>query len=570
MIFVRRQLRKLAVALALAAATTAHAQPVRTWGGERTPPEPSDAPPAPTAPPAPPPPPPPTTVGTPVEGSSRSDPPKPPAPAKDPDARDSEPVPPNPTSEEEEEARSQAIVHMPGHVGLRYRLEGVEVQGNTTTLSRVVLRYVRFKAGDTLDVDDKDLSVTRFRLLGTGFFRDVQLSLRRGSRRGYAVLVVSVVERNTIVVNDLWLGLSADAEPDGRARPLTAYGGLDVSERNLAGTGVTLGGAIALADRQLALRTRFSDPQFRGTPWMANVELLYNNAKDFFGNRDALVDDPTAEVRQDFAVASYRRFGGSVGVGHDLGSSTQLFLDYRFEKIDANLPRAASHVRGRDVEPIDFHIHGGSSLISTLRATMVHDTRDEPFLPTRGTFMSLLSELSLSPLGTDYPYAKLQVRASHWFPLSWGHVLRLEGFAGSIFGDAPLFERFYVGDFTDLLPDRVLDLNFDRRAAPNFLDTSIQEIRYGTYAAKVSVEYRIPLYRGTRSIYGIDLFGSVGLYGLTDDLNLRQPPSGYSGFSKVPIDLTFNAGLRIETNVGGFAFGIANLVGFIPVRSEGN
>ncbi|HWL86958.1 MAG TPA: BamA/TamA family outer membrane protein, partial [Polyangiaceae bacterium] len=455
----------------------------------------------------------------------------------------------------------------PGHVGLRYRLEGIEVKGNTTTLSRVVLRYVPFKSGDTLDVDDKELSFTRFRLLGTGFFRDAQLSLRRGSKRGYVVLVVSVVERNTLVVNDIWLGLSADADPSGTARPLTAYGGIDVAERNLAGTGITLGGAVAVADRQLALRTRFSDPQFYGSPWIANVELLYNNAKDFFGNRDVLVDDPT-QPQQDFAVVAYQRFGGTFGVGHDLGLSTQLFLDYRFEKINASFPAAASHIRGLDIEPINFYIHGGSSLLSTLRGTLVHDTRDEPFLPTRGTHLAILGELSLTPLGTDYPYTKWQVRASQWFPLSWGHILRLEGFAGAIFGDAPLFERFYVGDFTDFLPDRVLDLNFDRRAAPNLLNTSIKEIRYGTYALKLNVEYRIPLYRGTRSIYGVDLFGSFGVYGVTDDLNLQQPPRGYGAFSSVPIDLTFNAGLRIETSAGGFAFGISNLLGFIPVRSE--
>ncbi|WXB20200.1 BamA/TamA family outer membrane protein [Pendulispora albinea] len=379
------------------------------------------------------------------------------------------------------------------------------------------------------------------------------------------------------MINDLWLGLSADAEPNGRARPLTAYGGIDVSERNLAGTGITLGGAVALADRQLALRTRFADPHFYGTPWIANVELLYNNAKDFFGNRDVLVDgnrdvlgdDPSRMGEQDFAVAAYQRFGGSLGVGHDLGLGTQLFVDYRFEKIDANLPRAASHRRGLDIEPIDFHLHGGSSLLSTLRATLVHDTRDEPFLPSRGSHITVRSEVSLTPLGTAYPYTKLQFRGSRWFPLPWGHVLRLEGFLGSIFGDAPLFERFYVGDFSELLPDRVLDLNFDRRAAPNFFDTSILEMRYGTYAAKLNFEYRIPIYRGTRSIYGIDLFGSAGIYGLTDDLNLQKPPRGYNGLSKVPIDLTFNAGLRIETSAGGFTFGISNLLGFVPVRSEG-
>jgi outer membrane protein insertion porin family len=534
-------------------ATAAHAQPIRTWGGEKTPPEgtPPETPPEPPPVDTVPPPPPPVTIGTPVDG------PPPPAP------------PPTPPPAEAASEPSGAIVRGPGRVGLRYQLEGVEVRGNTSTLSRVILRYIPFKPGDTFDVDDREIAYTRFRLLGTGFFRDVQLSLRRGSRRGLVILVVNVVERNTVVVNDLWLGLSADAEPNGRARPLTAYGGIDVSERNLAGTGVTLGGAVAIADGQLALRTRFANPQLQGGPWILNCELLYNNAKDFFGNRDVLVDDPDATVAQDFAVVDYRRFGGNLGIGRDLGLNTQLFFDYRLEKLDANLPLAASHRRGLDVEPIEFHMQRGSSLLSTIRATLAHDTRDEPFLPSRGSHIAARSEVSLTPLGSDYPYAKLQIRASRWFPLSWGHVLRLEGFAGSIFGDAPLFERFYVGDFSDLLPDRVLDLNFDRRAAPNFFGTSIGEVRYGNYATKLNVEYRIPLYRGTRSVYGVDFFGSTGVYAVADPADLTQPPRGYSGFHRVPLDLTFNAGLRIETSVGGFAFGISSLIGFIPVRSEG-
>ena len=33
-----------------------------------------------------------------------------------------------------------------------------------------------------------------------------------------------------------------------------------------------------------------------------------------------------------------------------------------------------------------------------------------------------------------------------------------------------------------------------------------------------------------------------------------------------PIDLTFNVGLRIDTQAGGFVFGLSNLIGFLPVR----
>ncbi|MDF2697016.1 MAG: outer membrane protein assembly factor YaeT precursor, partial [Labilithrix sp.] len=408
-----------------------------------------------------------------------------------------------------------------------------------------------------------------FRLLGTGFFRDVQLSLRRGTKRGAVVLVVDVVERNTIVVNDLWLGLSADAEPNGRARPLTAFGGIDVSEQNLAGTGVALGGALALADGQLALRTRFSDQSFLRSSWTAEAQLLYNNAKDFFGNRDVLVDDPTQKVAQDFAIVSYRRFGGKVSAGHEVGSvATRLFLDYRLEKIDANLPQAASHKRGLDIEPIDFDLPPGSSILSTVSATLVHDTRDEPFLPTRGWHLLSLAEASLTPLGSDYPYVKLVLRGSRWMPLPWDHVLRIEGIFGSVFGDAPLFEKFYVGDYTDLRPHRALDLAFDRRAAPNFFGTSIAEVRYGDYAARLNVEYRIPLYRGRQSIYGVDFFGSTGFYAVANGRDIGRPARGYSGFRTVPVDLTFNLGLRMDTAAGGIALGIANFLGFIPIRSE--
>jgi outer membrane protein insertion porin family len=532
-----------AAALILFASASASAGPLKTWGGSDTPPDQKSE--SHDYAPSTPPPPPPATLGTPVGEV--------PEPAK--------------SDDDDEAYANRSIVRAPGRVGLRYFLEGIEVRGNVSTLARVVLRYVPFKAGDTLDVDDKELEFTRFRLLGTGFFRDVQLSLRRGSRRGNVVLVVSVVERNTIVLNNVWLGLSADAEQNGAARPLTAYGGLDVSETNLGGTGVALGGAVAIADQQIGLRVHFADPHFLGSSWTSEAQLLYNNARDFFGNKDVLVDDPTQQVAQDYAVVTYRRFGGYVGAGHDLGISTQLFFDYRLEGINANLPIAASTHRGADIEPIDFQIIGGKSILSTFRATLIHDTRDQPVLPTRGDFIDIVADAALTPVGSDYGYAKLTLHESHWLKMPWyGHVLRLEAFAGAIFGNAPFFEKFYVGDFSDLLPDRVLDLNFDRRPAPNFLNTDIVEIRYGQYAAKLNAEYRIPLYVGHRSVYGVDFFASAGIYGVCNDQDITNHARGYSGFATVPIDLTFNLGLKIDTQVGGFTLGISNFLGFIPVR----
>jgi outer membrane protein insertion porin family len=469
-----------------------------------------------------------------------------------------------------EPAASADSLAEPQHSGstrVRYTLQGIEVRGNRRTRDRVVLRYVPFHPGDVFDVNDPEVELTRFRLLGTGFFSSVELSLRKGERRGEVVLVIDVVERNTIIVNDIWMGLAGERTNEaGRPSSVFAYGGLDVAETNLAGTGITLGGAIGVGpDNQLGLRTRFFDPAFLGTGWMTSASLLYNDARDYFGNQQVLTGDP-ANMAAPYAVVHYTRFGGSVGAGHDLSITTQLWFDLRIEKIHAEVPLAASHLRGFDREPIVFNIVPGDSISSTLRASLVHDTRDEPILPKRGTYFSIVGDTALAPLGGDYFYSKLQIRASRWWTLPWNHVARLELNYGAVTGNSPFYEKFYVGDFTDLLPDRILDLNFDRRTAPNFLRTDIAEVRYGNYAAKVQGEYRIPLYRGHRSIYGVDFFGAAGVYGVASYRDLTDPPRGYSGLRRVPIDLTFNLGVRIDTSAGGFMFAFSNLLGLFPVR----
>jgi outer membrane protein assembly factor BamA len=452
---------------------------------------------------------------------------------------------------------------------LRYELESVVVRGNTRTSRRVVMRYVPFKPGDIIDVNDTAFELLRYRLLGTGFFREVELSLEKGSRRGQVVLVIEVSERNTVVINDISMGLSKDADVQGpnkgEPRPLTAYAGIDVAETNLAGTGITLGGAAAFAQYQLGLRLHFLDPAFLGSKWMVAGTLLYNNAHDFFGN--ALVmqaGSPQGEGGlTDYAIVAYKRFGGTLGFGRDLSVSTQVWAHYRLESIYADYPKEASHQRGFDREPIDFSIIRGKSMLSTVRATLQHDTRDHPFLPTQGWLVTLNGEFALLPHAISYNYQKIEAHAAHWWQLPWhGHVIALDLYGGAIAGNAPFFEQFYVGDLSDFLPDRVLGMNFDRRPPPNLLGTQIVEERYGTYALKIAAEYRIPLYRGQRSIYGIDLFGGGGIYGLANERTFSDPPSGYSGLALVPIDLTATLGFRIDTSVGGFTFSFSNAIGF--------
>ncbi|MBW2453133.1 MAG: BamA/TamA family outer membrane protein [Deltaproteobacteria bacterium] len=454
---------------------------------------------------------------------------------------------------------------------LRYTLDGIEVRGNQRTADRVVLRYIPFEPGDVLDVDDPELQLTRFRLLGTGFFSSVGLSLRKGRRRGAAVLVVDVVERNTLIVENVAMGIAADEDDEGNSEPITPYLGVQAAETNLAGTGITLGAGIAVAADQFAMRMRFADPAFVSSEWAFTAAMHYIDAQDFFGIKDVSFESPLLELREvtDYAVVSYSRFGGTLGAGHDLSTSTRVAFDYGLERVEALVPTVASHVRGNTREPIDFDILPGASVLSKIQAQLIYDTRDTPFLPTRGGLGTIRGTLGLEPLGSSYGYQKLEASLAFWWRLPWRHVVSVEGQVGAIAGDAPFFEQFYVGDFTDLLPDRILGLNPDRRQPPNILGTDIVEVRYGHYAAKLEGEYRIPLYAGHGSVYGIDFFTGAGLYGVATDRDFEDPPTGYEGAARAPIDLTYNLGIRIETYVGGFSVAFSNLFGLLPTREGG-
>jgi outer membrane protein assembly factor BamA len=488
---------------------------------------------------------------------------------------------PAPGTTEPPGSRSSPAPAVAGGAGaetLRYLLEGIEIVGNTKTRRRVVEHYVPFRRGDVLDVDDPALELTRYRLLGSGFFRDVQLSLRKGSARGRVILVIEVTERNTLVVTDLAMGLSADTDSDGRARPLAAFAGVAGAERNLAGTGITLGSALAISQGattdeaidQVALRVRFFDPAFLDSRWALSGELLYNDALDFFGNPVVRVDD-SRPTSASFAVVEYTRSGGQIAIGHPASLTSRFWLSYRLETIgDVRLPRAAAHEYGGVIEPIEFDILPGRSVLSTLRASIEHDTRDHPWLPTRGWLASAALEISLAPAGSDYAYERLDLKARRWWALPHNHVISFDLFAGAIAGDAPFFEQYYVGDLTDFLPGRLLGLNFDRRPAPNFLGTAVEEVRYAQYALKLSSEYRIPVYRGQRSVFAIDFFGSFGAFALANAREVTRPAAKYSGLARIPLDLTANLGFRLDTSLGGFTFSFSNVLGFLPVaQGEG-
>ena len=455
----------------------------------------------------------------------------------------------------------------------RYRLEGVEFEGNSRTKSRVLRTYVPLRRGDLIDPSAGQLDAIKWRLRGTGWFSEVDLRLRKGSRRGWVVLVIHVREQNTITVQQLVLGI-ADGLQSAQARSghLGFYLGAAVQDSNLAGLGLGLTTSFLVSRQQQGARLDFVAPHVRASPFALRASAFFNNAREFFGTDPlfSVVCGPgsPADCNESLvnAVVAYRRGGISLGTGRDVGWSLRYHLAWQGEVVQTrSMPDAASEVRGTEVRGIDFAIARGRSYVSLLRLGFDYDRRDDPAMPTRGVRVRLDGDFATRLIGSDYDFLRVSLLARYWVPLPWHHTLRLSAFAGAVFGEAPFFYKFHAVDLTDLRPSRILEMQLDRRAPPNLLGTSIEAMRAEDLAARLDVEYIWPVYRtrDNRGVRGVELYLNVGVYGLGSPLAQGGTIPGYHGFSKVPIDLTFDLGLRADTTIGVFQVGLSNVLGFI-------
>jgi outer membrane protein insertion porin family len=228
------------------------------------------------------------------------------------------------------------------------------------------------------------------------------------------------------------------------------------------------------------------------------------------------------------------------------------------------MPAAASTSLGREIVPIDFNIESGESAVSSLRFGLIFDRRDHPALTTRGTLASFYGRVASGLLGSSYDFVRIEGSVRHWFPLPWHHVLSLGAFVGTAFGAPPFFYEFYPADLSDLLPSRVLELNLDHRGPLDLLGTSIAEMDMEDIAARLDLEYQLPLHRGGGIFRGVDAYAGVGLYMLARSQDLRVAIPGYEGASRIPVDLTFDIGLQADTEIGLMRLGFSSFVGFMP------
>ena len=467
---------------------------------------------------------------------------------------------------------SDSIDVEPGTSQVRYVLEGIVVSGNKRTKARLIRKFVPLKPGDFLDPESPELLATEWRLMGTGWFDGVDIRLERGAERGYVVMVVEVQERNTVIIEQLVAGLSESVkETTDSGRTLFPWFGFKVTETNLAGLGIRLSGTALLSEFQQGGRVDLDYPKLIKDEYGVRFASYFLNGREFYGI-EPLVSVPcgmptcpgTSDVKN--AVVRYRRGGFVLGTGKDFTTKLRYQLDWIGDIVSVlSRPEAASETRGNDIVPINFAIQDGRSFVSTLRFTLIFDKRDDPGITKEGVLFNGEVSVGTRFLGSNYDYLRIQAWVRRWWRLPWNHTILLRAYGGASFGNTPFFYLFHISDLSDLIPARFLEMQLDARPPPNLLNTSIENSYLGELAWRLDVGYNVPVYERAREhgLREINLYTLIGVLALS---NLRDPRAGvlgYSGFSRYPMDLTFDIGVRFDTRVGVFQIGLSTVVGFI-------
>lgn len=158
--------------------------------------------------------------------------------------------------------------------GERIFVERIDIEGNNTTLDRIVRNQFRVVEGDPFNPREIRESASRIRALG--FFGNANVEAREGSSPNQVVIDVDVEETNT---GSLSFGGNYNSD--------TGFGLLaSFRQSNFMGRGQGVSAQISTAETNRVLSFSFNEPQFLGRDLGFGLDLEYSTTD----NENALYD----------------------------------------------------------------------------------------------------------------------------------------------------------------------------------------------------------------------------------------------------------------------------------------
>ena len=321
-------------------------------------------------------------------------------------------------------------------VAIHYRIqEGIPVtigaitfEGNEKTADHVIARELLVRSGDPFNP------------------QAIARSQERVERLAFIDEVTVTIEHPNTLENTKDLTVNVDERFGGAVEFGVGFGDVegvrgfvDVSHSNLFGTGRTLGARAEISQIEQRYALRYREPWFLGQPLDAVATISYLTEK-------RVATDLLSFDR--LTIYEYRQpFGTAFGFESRLTENVTASLLYRYEIDDIFKVRDEIIAARRDAGFLD---DTQKITIASLMPSIIWDTRNDPFNPTRGAFHAVTLKQSAEVLGSEDQFYKFTGQSAWFMPIGDRVVLALQGRAGYTerFGNTsrvPIVERFFVG-----------------------------------------------------------------------------------------------------------------------------
>ncbi|MBO4349845.1 MAG: BamA/TamA family outer membrane protein [Proteobacteria bacterium] len=429
-----------------------------------------------------------------------------------------------------------------------YRIESIHISGNMATSRETILKMLGVEEGTSLTLDE--LERARFKLALGGLFESVQMELHPGTQSGALSIDLHVRERSRLYFNRYYIG-SSDKSP--------FWLGLDVSWLAPFNTDHRFRmGFAATTVNDYTLDLNYLVPTIAGYPisLMFSVQSMHAHegvfGKNSYVEMPTMFGDLTSFKKLDDLI--FERHGANVGVGFAPHPHVRLLLRLEY----MNLHRDNDMYSMTTL--LDDFLKKGYSHLTNVEFRMAYDSRSGREMSTHGHFVSMGIRGTFDSAISDYTFIKINAAHQSNFEVVPQHVIRLNSFAGMLYGEPPFFEKYFFNDFNDLVPSRIHRLNPSDRGAYDLFGTGASGLGYEDFLVHFAVSYAWQILPQS-----LEIFALVG----ATWANSLEPKDFYLGVKPrhdreyFPADMTFNFGFRYKCDYGIFLFSLGNIANFV-------
>lgn len=376
--------------------------------------------------------------------------------------------------------------------GPRIFVERIDIEGNATTLDRVVRRQFRIAEGDPFNPREIRESAERIRALG--YFTNAEVNAREGSAPDQVIVDVDVEEKPTGT-----LSFGGSYGTNGGFALIASF-----SENNFLGRGQRLALTFSGAEDNQVYDIRFTEPALLGRDLALDFELGYRETDRAFADYDTTI----------------ARF--SPGLTFPVSESGRLRVFYKAESVElSNYDHTGTLIADEVAQ--------GQLWSSALGYTYSFDTRRTGLNPNAGVLLQFGQEFA--GLGGDSTYVKSTVRAQAQTTILNEEVTLRASIEGGMLnyssGTSRVTDRYLIGGsiMRGFTPDGI---GPRERVVDGGGAVLVNDALGGNLYAVAKLEADFPL--GLPEEYGIrgGVFYDVGSVW---DLDLTNPNVLYSDFS---------------------------------------